>query len=125
MAVFQHRSAILEHQKGLRLERCPYLVVRERRGCNYRNPIVLCGYGTKVDLNVAINQMRGFERMSANDVLQLGGAMRVHGLPVGEQHVEGAVLSDFRTHRAKHFIDFSDAGAIACSTVAKLIFQGL
>ena len=51
--------------------------------------------------------------------------MRVHRLPVGQQHVEGAVFSDLRTHRAKHLIDFCHAGAVAGGTVTKFVFQGL
>lgn len=117
--------AVFKHHKTVGLKWCPDLIVCQRSGGDDGYSIVFGGDSTKVYMQVAVHQVCAFEWIGPDDVLQFGGAIRKHRLPVGQQHIEGAMFGDVCAHWHEHSLNIPNARPSDWVSVTKVIFQGL
>lgn len=116
---------VFKHDEAQWLVGCPDFVIGQGRGCDHSHSVVGIGDLTKVDFEIAVDQVRLFEWVCPDDVLKLGRAVREQCLPVGHQHVECAMPGDFHAGVAQDSGHFFGRRPVVVSTLAECVFQGL
>lgn len=76
-SVFPGGLAIFEHDEAAFFKGGPLLVVGQCCGGNHGDSIVGGGDLTKVDFEVAVDQLGLLERVGSNNIFQQGGAVCV------------------------------------------------